>query len=453
MSYNINETFIIEPGENGGGTSLTGGTFNNQTLRLFNSDNTVVVITGFTDTFVTGGTYSAGTLTLTNNSGNTFTVTGFSTSNATQFTGGTVTGSTIFTGGLTANTISATTYQNLPLDISVTGGTSIADGFILTNNDNTQINVTGLSTSILYNTTLSPSLASNGVGGISGGTTVAQLSGKTLINILDNLIFPTVNPTFTSPSYSINDGLSSLLEITSGITTFPVTITGTFNRGTILLNGQTQDFRAGTATTYTFIGQSIPTLVTQAGNTYSLTLTAQTGLMSYISTVNYVQGPQPYDNKGNPYSTPYPAGSLSANHSFEGVYPLYATIYNGNLSAISGYTKFSSLISMINPPSVAPTSLTSLGNGISVNFASELDGGGNPLGFRQTLLVPTGITKTLHIWLWGGQSWGDEVGNWLLSSPFLHNGINYKKYTYNSQTRGATSPTGSGSPLMYLTWT
>ena len=304
MSYNINETFIIEPGENGGGTSLTGGTFNNQTLRLFNSDNTVVVITGFTDTFVTGGTYSAGTLTLTNNSGNTFTVTGFSTSNATQFTGGTVTGSTIFTGGLTANTISATTYQNLPLDISVTGGTSIADGFILTKNDNTQINVTGLSTSILYNTTLSPSLASNGVGGISGGTTVAQLSGKTLINVLDNLIFPTVNPTFTSPSYSINDALSSLLEITSGITTFPVTITGTFNRGTILLNGQTQNFRAGTATTYTFSGQSIPTLVTQASNTYSLILTAQTGSMSYISSVIYVQGPQPYDNKGNPYSTP-----------------------------------------------------------------------------------------------------------------------------------------------------
>ena len=33
------------------------------------------------------------------------------------FTGGTVSGATSFTNGLTANTISATTYQNLPIDI------------------------------------------------------------------------------------------------------------------------------------------------------------------------------------------------------------------------------------------------------------------------------------------------------------------------------------------------
>jgi hypothetical protein len=39
--------------------------------------------------------------------------------------GGTVTGATIFTGGLTANTISATTYQNLPFSGTITGnGTS-----------------------------------------------------------------------------------------------------------------------------------------------------------------------------------------------------------------------------------------------------------------------------------------------------------------------------------------
>jgi hypothetical protein len=51
------------------------------------------------------------------------------------FTGGTVTGATIFTDGLTANTISATTYQNLPatpfLPLSggtVTGATIFTDG-------------------------------------------------------------------------------------------------------------------------------------------------------------------------------------------------------------------------------------------------------------------------------------------------------------------------------------
>jgi hypothetical protein len=41
----------------------------------------------------------------------------------TSFTGGTVSGATRFTNGLTANTISATTYQNLPATLPLTGGT------------------------------------------------------------------------------------------------------------------------------------------------------------------------------------------------------------------------------------------------------------------------------------------------------------------------------------------
>jgi hypothetical protein len=75
------------------------------------------------DTFVTGGTYSAGTATFTNNTGGTFNVTGFTLAS----TGGTnintiISGSTtvinlnntINLTGVTATTISATTYQNLP---------------------------------------------------------------------------------------------------------------------------------------------------------------------------------------------------------------------------------------------------------------------------------------------------------------------------------------------------
>jgi hypothetical protein len=76
---------------------------------------------------VTGGTYSNGTATFTNNTGGTFTVSGFSTS--TSFTGGTVTGATNFTGGLSANTISATTYFNLP---SLTGAYLPLSGGTLT---------------------------------------------------------------------------------------------------------------------------------------------------------------------------------------------------------------------------------------------------------------------------------------------------------------------------------
>jgi hypothetical protein len=70
----------------------------------------ITTIPSSTDTFVTGGTYSNGNITFTNNIGTTFDVSGLTT----PFTGGTVSGFTNFTNGVTASTISATTYQNLP---------------------------------------------------------------------------------------------------------------------------------------------------------------------------------------------------------------------------------------------------------------------------------------------------------------------------------------------------
>jgi hypothetical protein len=60
--------------------------------------------------------------------------------------GGTVTGNTIFTLGLSANTISATTYQNLPIDIRVTGGTYSAGTTTFRNNTGGTFNVTGFYT-------------------------------------------------------------------------------------------------------------------------------------------------------------------------------------------------------------------------------------------------------------------------------------------------------------------
>jgi hypothetical protein len=59
------------------------------------------------------------------------------------FTGGTVSGATNFTGGLTANTISATTYQNLPQDVFVTGGTYTAGSATFTNTTGGTFSVTG----------------------------------------------------------------------------------------------------------------------------------------------------------------------------------------------------------------------------------------------------------------------------------------------------------------------
>jgi hypothetical protein len=180
--------------------TVTGGTYNPSTgTATFTNNsggtfNVTGFLTGFTDIYVTGGTYSAGTATFTNTSGSTFDVTGFSkyfvaTTEPTGTTinlgdrwfnltdgvelvyidtgggfqwiepnpggefvfpylalsGGTVSGATTFTNGLFANSISATTYLNLPTDVFVTGGTYSAGTTTFTNNTGGTFSISGFS--------------------------------------------------------------------------------------------------------------------------------------------------------------------------------------------------------------------------------------------------------------------------------------------------------------------
>jgi hypothetical protein len=57
----------------------------------------------------------------------------------------------------------------------------------------------------IYNTKLTSDLeVPTSVGGILAGTTVADLSGKSLVGIVDDLLFPTVPPTYTIPTLSLS---------------------------------------------------------------------------------------------------------------------------------------------------------------------------------------------------------------------------------------------------------
>ena len=156
------------------------------------------------DIFVTGGTYSGDTIIFINNTGGTFNVSGITSS--TNFTGGTVTGSTEFTNGLTANTISASTYQNLPIDVFVTGGTYSLGTTTFTNNTGGTFNVSGFFTGSTDNY-------------ITGGTFDKNTETLTLTDITGGTITITgFTDTFvTGGTYS------------AGTTTFTNNSGGTFN--------------------------------------------------------------------------------------------------------------------------------------------------------------------------------------------------------------------------------
>jgi hypothetical protein len=156
--------------------------------------------------------------------------------------GGTVTGNTVFTLGLSANTISATTYQNLPIDIRVTGGTYSNGTTTFTNNTGGTFNVNGFYTG---ETSYVNSLTAGF--GLSADTTTGVI---TIIN--------------TDPDQTVvlNDGTN-------------ISVTGTYPNFTIDVTGLT-DFNTFT-TGFTYQDNTF-TILDNSGSTYNATINSVTGL-------------------------------------------------------------------------------------------------------------------------------------------------------------------------------
>ena len=160
-----------------GGTGISAGTTNGLVTIVNTLPDQVVTITGGTNIGI-NGTYP--------NFGINFTGSTGTSGDFLPLSGGTVTGATIFTGGLTANTISATTYQNLPQDIFVTGGTYTSGNAIFTNNSGGTFTVSGFPIGSgggqIFYLNLSQSQNGNRLLSTTGSTASQQSTGVTINN-------------------------------------------------------------------------------------------------------------------------------------------------------------------------------------------------------------------------------------------------------------------------------
>ena len=151
------------------------------------------------------------------------------------------------------------------------------------------------------------------VGGIEAGTTYA--AGTSIETVLNDLLNPTLYPEFTNPSLSLSGSGSHLLETGA---TLSVTLTATFNRGTINPAYETSGYRAGAAQSYTLNGGTA-----QNENTWSQVVSSSN--RTFQATVSYAAGEQPKDSKGNNYDEPLAAGSKSSGTvTYDFVDPIWA---------------------------------------------------------------------------------------------------------------------------------
>jgi hypothetical protein len=111
------------------------------------------------------------------------------------FTGGTVNGATSFTNGLTASTISATTYQNLPTNITITGGTYSNNNFTFTNNTGGTFSINNVNTMTGLTINGALTVTGNTISNTFSGTsdTISGTKGSVITNGSSTTAFITVS--------------------------------------------------------------------------------------------------------------------------------------------------------------------------------------------------------------------------------------------------------------------
>lgn len=147
------------------------------------------------------------------------------------------------------------------------------------------------------------------VGAIAAGTTAEELKGKSFTELMDMIFFPTIYPVANGPSISLTT-MSNPQLIGTAIT--ESSASSSFNQGLYYLNGKATNIKVagpGTKTSQTWTSQNGTPITT-----------IEEGRNTVTVEYSYTEGEQPRDNKGNPYGTPKPAGTLTKSVTVEGVY-------------------------------------------------------------------------------------------------------------------------------------
>ena len=223
-------------------------------------------------------------------------------------------------------------------------GTSYSGGVSAVSIEGTTLKITmvdGLSKTVdlaeilKYKSALADDIATvNALGGIPAGTTVAQLKNKTFSQLFDELIFPTVNPTFAPPIATLmlkSTSTPTIQEVgTTGASVPVITSFATaYSPGDIKIAGVKKQNRGGAfKVNESFI------YINNDPNNKKFPIEIPEGSIIYKYRAAYAQGPQPLDSKGNNYQTPLPAGTVdSIALTVNGVYPYFTNKDNNEAFA------------------------------------------------------------------------------------------------------------------------
>lgn len=181
---------------------------------------------------------------------------------------------------------------------------------------------------------------STSIGGIPAGSI---FNNKSMQEMFDSLLYPTLNPTITAPSSTFTiSATNGYYEVGQNLSS--ITFNSSFNRGSINPAYGTSGFRSGLPSRYNYSGLNLSNVLS---NSLSNSVTINNyivlpGSNIWSGSVNFLEGEQPKNNKGDNFSTPLPAGTTSTiNRSFIGIYPFLFGMSESILNSNNIYSNLS----------------------------------------------------------------------------------------------------------------
>lgn len=252
------------------------------------------------------------------------------------------------------------------------------------------------------------------VGGIAKDTKVSDLEGKSYDEMFDDLLFPTVNPTFSAPSASLSLASGTTVREVGSVAPNAQGFNKAFNKGAITLNGVKQNNRAGDSINdFIYFGDS-------EANTTLPELIVLGDANKYTYKVEFGEGPQPKNNKGGNYSSPLAAGSVkSAVLVINGTYPWFASTASNTALAKQGLIKWNATAGAMTTPQFT---LKGFGAGVG----------------KQTFKLPRKLQSLTQLNTLSGKFESVSTSQWTetqVSESINGNDVTYYVYEYAGDDR------------------
>jgi len=260
-----------------------------------------------------------------------------------------------------------------------------------------------------------------GVGSFANIAAGSTFSNKTFTEMMNQMLYPTLNPALANPSNTFTLSQAGLKEINESTA---LSFSSTFNQGSI--NPQytsASNKRSGLPNTYNYTGTGVSSNSSSSlsDSETVASYTVLTGSQSWTGSVSFDAGVQPKNSIGGNFSSPLSAGTTTPaiTRTITGVYPPFATT-----ASLGTMTK---------------QSLQVMTTYIQVSMVTESGGG----GAKQRIDIPNAWAT-----ISGLQQFNTLSGTYdsislatfttsAVTQTIQGLSVNYTRYTHNGSTIGA----------------